>query len=350
MKRIVCLCLAVLGTVALAFAQEKEAEPAKSKLLNVTLDTRYDFKSNLDDDHGFRVNNLKVIVDGEVVPGVRYRIRQRLNSRHGSPDQVSHRENYIKAMDHAYVEIDAGKSWTFRAGKQNLLFGTFEFDRRPFTIYLPSMNYDDLDSYTIGVNTAYKINKQIFNVQIGNSTYPNYADKEFAKRAFALNFRWEGDLFNGLINTRYGLGVFQYDKHTNLPWLTLGTRLNLPKFFAELDYYNGKKRADLFDKANPMLVKDQSLILNMAYSLGKFTPMLKAVVDKRQADAKSLITVGADNRSCKSIQAAVEYRPFEHENLKDLSFHMAYANKHFNTNQGNQHLFLFGIAWMVKVL
>lgn len=334
------------GLLSLAFFTQVVAQEDKQeahKLLNIDIDTRFDFKSDFDSEYSFQTKNIKVILSGEVTPGIRYRLRQRLNK----PQDPLARDNTSKATDHAYLEFDAGNNWTFTVGKQSVQFGTFEFSYNPSDIYLSSLNNGDLDSYKLGINTAYRTKDQTFNLQIVNGDAPQFASKDYAKKGFGGLFLWEGSLFHGVLNTRYGLGVFHYDKEKYLPWITIGNRLNLDHFTAELDWFKGEKNAELFDEE--MLVHDQSVVVNFIYRVGKFSPQIKGVWDQRKTH-DNFTNLAQDNETTKAFQAALEYYPFESERLKDLRFHTAFQYKDYNTDKKNENILLVGVRWMFNVL
>lgn len=336
MKKILYTGIFAISMFTQVSAQELKVE--KPKLFNIELDTRFDLKTDFDSDYSFQINNLKVILSGEIRPGIRYKIRQRLNK----PQEPLGRDNASRATDHAFLEFDAGKDWTFTVGKQSVKFGTFEYDHNPADIYLASLNFNDLDAYKLGVNAAYKYKNQIFNLQVVNADAPQFASESFKNKGMGGLFMWEGNLFNGLLNTRYGVGMFQYNKHKGLPWVTIGNRLNLGGFRAELDWYRGKKHAETLDE--DVLAYDESLVLNLLYNIGKFTPQVKGILNYRkltETDDKVI--------NDKGIQFAVEYRPFEEKLLKDLRFHAVYFYSGDKVPDIHQNVALVGVRWLFKI-
>ncbi|MDR0231509.1 MAG: OprO/OprP family phosphate-selective porin [Dysgonamonadaceae bacterium] len=360
MKRIYTAIYAIL-LIASVSAQERESHKIferliwDDKMLNVMLDTRNDLRADFQDgdltNASFGAQTIKLWFVGDIIPGVRYRLRHRLNK-----PQNPLREGYSAATDQAWIAFDAGEKWTFTIGKQSVQFGTFEYDYNPADVYVPTMCFDDLDAYKTGVNVAYKISKQTLNFQVINSDAPQFASSEYAQKAFAGLFLWEGDLFDGKLKTRWGYGAFQHNNDKFFSWTTIGTQLNLGKFTVEMDYYNGERYMDYGyvvnnDNLGLRHVQDQSVSLNMKYDFGKIKPFLKEVWNHRYDK-----DFGRNAYENMSIQAVIEYYPFTNQYTKDFRFHVMYAYGYTNfrgnfsdlSDQNNQSL-LVGMRWLFKV-
>ncbi|MGM5631983.1 porin [Apibacter raozihei] len=325
------------------------------ELLEIRLDTRFDYQAKFNEhetqESGFRGQTLKIWFTGEIAPGVRYRVRHRLNK----PQNPLERDNLSGATDLAYIELDAGKNWTFRIGKQVVQFGTFEFDYLPSDVYLTTTCYDDLDAFKTGLNVAYKTGKQVFNLQVVNSDAPQFSTEKYKNKSLAGLFVWEGNLFNDLIKTRFGYGAFQHDSSKYYSWLTLGTKVTVNKFMAEMDWYMGDRNMN-FSSVVPTVegyrpVRDQSASLNLRYDFGKIKSLVKGTWNKRRDQLTS------SNYMTGGVQAGVEYYPFTNPLLKDLRFHAVYAytrtnyNGDFKAMEGiNQNMIIVGTRWMFKIM
>lgn len=324
------------------------------KMLNIMLDTRVDLQANFDNDGlndlSFRGQTIKLWVVGEIIPGIRYRLRQRLNR-----PQTPLREGYSAATDQAWIALDAGEHVTFTIGKQSVQFGTFEYDYNPADIYLGTMAFNDLDAYKTGVDVAFKFAGQVLHLQVVNSDASQFASEKYENKALAFAAMWEGNLFNNVLRTRWGYGAFQHNKDKFYNWITLGTQLNVDKFTAELDYYNGYRNMDYGymvdnDSLGLRYVKDQSLALNLKYDFGKWRPSVKGIWDKRHdKDADE------DAYESKGIEAALEFYPFTNPLVKDLRFFAAYSytNTEFKgefspLKNENAHQVLVGTRWLFK--
>lgn len=359
MKKIYIIIGALLVSLG-AFAQHKESQNILDKLLwddkmlNIMLDTRVDFQSTFNgsdlDEATFRGQTFKIWLVGEIIPGIRYRVRHRLNK-----PQTPLREGYSGATDQAWLAFDLGKKWTITAGKQSVQFGTFEYDYNPADIYQPTMAFDDLDAYKTGINVAFRFLGQTMNLQVVNSDAPQFASEEYKNKALAVAALWEGSLANGAIKTRWGYGAFQHTKTKFYQWLTAGTQFNIGKFTTEFDYYLGNRDMDYSavvetPDLGSRYVRDQSASLNLKYNFGKWRPFIKGTWNQRHDK-------DFDNNAYESlgIQTVMEFYPFTNTLVKDLRFHAAYA--YGNTNfegefaglsNKDTHMVLVGTRWLFK--
>jgi hypothetical protein len=362
MKKIFTVLFAILLIVNVS-AQHRNSYTTFERLvwddekLNIMLDTRNDFRTDFNNgdltNASFQAQAIKLWVVGEIVPGVRYRLRHRLNKA----TNPFYRDNYSSATDQAWIALDAGSKWTFTIGKQSVQFGTYEYDYNPADVYIPTMCFDDLDAYKTGVNVAYKATKgHTFNLQVINSDATQFASADYTQKALAGLFLWEGNMFDGVLGTRSGYGAFRYDGDKFLSWLTLGLQLNVGKFTTELDYYNGNRYMDYGYMVNVndlglRYVQDQSVSLNFKYDFGDVKPFVKGTWNQRY-DKK----FGSNAYENAGIQAVVEYYPFSgNKYIKDLRFHAmaAYNTTNFKgdftglENQDNISL-LVGMRWLFK--
>lgn len=353
---IVCLLLFALS----AFAQHRESENILEKLiwddkmLNIMIDTRVDLQTEFDKDKlenaSFRGQTFRVWFAGEIIPGIRYRVRHRFNK----PQTPLIRDNYSSATDQAWLAFDI-KDWTITVGKQSMQLGTFEYDYNGADIYLSTMVNGDIDLYKTGINVAYRFAGQVMNLQVVNSDAPQFASDKYKNKAFAMNILWEGDLFEKVLKTRWGYGVFQHSKKKFYNWITLGTQLNLGDFTTELDYFSGNRNMDygsVVDSTDLGLryVHDRSVALNMKYNFGRWKPSVKGVWNQRHDKIYD-----NDVYISKGLEAVLEYYPFTNSLIKDLRFHVAYVytNMDFQgefdqlKNQ-DTHILLAGTRWLFK--
>lgn len=361
MKKTTLIALALLAAGPAA-AQYRESHDVLEKLvwnrekLGVMLDTRLDLSTNFDE-HGlnslsFNGQTLKVWFAGEIVPGVRYRVRHRLNR----PQTPLERDNLSGATDHAWVAFDLGPNWTITAGKQSVQLGTFEYDYNPADIYLGTEIYNDFDGYKTGVDVAWKFLGQTLHAQIVNSDSPQFASPEYGSRAMAGSVLWEGHLFDGALDTRWGYSAFQHTGRKFYQWVTAGAQLDAGGLRAELDYYLGDRMMDYtatlgLPTADTRHVRDQSASLNLEYTFDKWRPFVKAVWSERRDQA-----LGAAAYYTRGIQAVAEYYPFRREETRDLRFHAAwmysrldFSGPYAGTPDTDTHTLLVGMRWLFKV-
>lgn len=324
-----------------------------NKLLNIKLDTRYDYSLKTEngnlEQNSFRQGALKVLVSGEIIPSVRYSLRQRLNKA-----QTVQRDNNSLATDWAYMEFDANK-FTFRVGKQIVLYGSIENDYNPTDLYSTTMCYDELIAYASGINIAYHLKKQTLNLQVTNVDESQFTDQKYANKAYAIILLWEGNLFNGLFKTRYSYGAFQHDKNTFYNWWIFGNQIIIDDLSIELDGYFGEKLMDYSASVNindlgQREVHDKSIDVNVKYKFNKFVPQIKCIWDERK---DKVMNASYTNRV---IQGGVEYYPFGGP-LKNLRFHSIYSftntsfhGKYKYLTDKNQNSVIIGGRWLFRVM
>lgn len=360
MKKLILMSVAFALALG-ASAQHRESHNILEKLiwneehLNIMLDTRFDLNTTITngdvDALSFNGQSLKVWFAGEIVPGIRYRVRHRLNK----PQTPLTRDNLSGATDHAWIAFDLGKNWTLTAGKQSVQLGTYEYDYSPADIYLGSMVYNDFDGYKVGVDAVWKFLGQTLHFQVVNSDSPQFANEEHANKALAGSVLWEGNLFNGVLKTRWAYSAFQHSDSKFYQWVTAGTQLNVGNFTTELDYYLGDRTMDYSSLvglgAENRHVRDQSAGLNLKYSFGRWHPFIKGVWNERRDqlfDEKAYQNWG--------VQGVVEFYPFQREVLKDLRFHLMYSynqtdfkGQFSELESLDTHSILFGMRWLFKV-
>lgn len=324
-------------------------------MLNIKLDTRFDFRYT--DEGGrteyanFETKVLRVLVTGEIVPGVRYALRQLLNRPSTAlGDGSGSGTNYF------WIAFDAGRrrDWTITIGKQTAMMGTYEFGYNAADVYMPTMVNSDFDFYHLGINTAYRFAGQTLNLQLMNAG-DQFATGDERKRAFAGALQWTGSLLDNLIGTKMGYALFQHHGSDFYQWLTAGLQINTGRLTTELDLYHGDRYLD-YSTTVPQRegrhhVRDISAAANFRLNLGKWRPSIKGIWDRRkdmELDSNVYGNLG--------IQAALEFYPFKETLLKDLRFHAVYSYKHTDfdgpfTSMGTKwvHTALVGMRWLMPV-
>lgn len=363
MKKYCCFFFFFVAFTLSLIAQnpaENEAAPIlkdvfskDNSFLQVKVDMRTDYQIRFSDkieEQTFRAQTFKLVLEGDIVQGIRYRLRHRLNKSQGPM-----RDNYGAATDMAYLEFDIGKQFSIRAGKQIVAFGTMEFDYNPADVYLFTMCNDDLPAYATGVMGTYEFLGQRLNLQLINS------DKQFTSVAYepigmAGLLLWEGSFFKDVLKTRYSYGLFQHNANKFYNWITLGTQLNIHKFTAEFDAFMGERQMDYGSVVgNPTLgvreVRDGSYSVNLKYDFGVVRPQLKCVYNKREDK------LSGGYYDSKGIQAVAEIFPFKKPLLVNLRFHAMYSflNTKFHgvysaLGEQNQNTILVGTRWFFRVL
>lgn len=324
--------------------------------LRVDLDTRVDLRyseGNEPEYSNFNLQNMRLVVTGEIAPGIRFRWRQRIN-RPTTPNP----DGSGAATDHIWVAFDVGhkKNWTLTVGKQFVQLGTYEFYYNGADTYLNTQVNGDFVNTRIGVNAAYRFLGQTLNFQLMNSG-DQMTDSNYSTRGLGAAIMWAGKLFDGIIGTRIGYAGFQHNSSKIYPWFTAGLQINTGAVTTELDFYQGDRILDY----SPVVegydgrhhVRDMSGAVNVALHLGKWRPAIKGILDHRRD-----MELKADAYENMGIQALLEFYPFPPDGvLKDLRFHAVYSYMRTNfegafrsMKDKNVNTVLVGMRWIIPIL
>lgn len=354
MKRLILVAFALL-TCLVGRAQYRDSENLWERLdwddskLHILLDTRFDFLYGTGtgaDQRQFNGQSLRLWLEGEIVPGIRYRLRHKLNR-----PQTPALDNLSDATDHMWIAFDIGKkrAWTITVGKQSVQLGTFEYDYNPADNYLSTQVNSGFDGHKIGVNAAWKFLGQTLNLQVFSPVSAQFTDADYRSKAMGGSVMWAGSLFKGALKTRTGYTVLQRSSKKTYDWFTTGWQVNAGGFTAEADYYLGGYNVDYATGGLGMReVRDQSAALNLRYGWKHWYPSVKGIWDNRR-DTQS----GSDVFQRFGVQAAVELYPFKgHKWVGDLRFHLVYSftttgykGVFRETPRVNRHQILAGVRW-----
>ncbi len=348
MKKLILLLLALLGALT-AHAQYRDSEDLFERLqwddekLHILLDTRFDFMYTTNPTQmRFNGQQLRLWVEGEIVPGIRYRFRHRMNR-----SQEPLWDGLAKATDNMYISFDIGKrkNWNITVGKMGLALGTYEFDYNGADLYLSSYVNNTMDYYKIGVSATYKFAGQSLTAHLFSPGAGQFATPEYQNKAIGGSLLYVGKFWNGVLNTRTAYTFMQHDATQMYSWLTTGWQVNAGRFTSELDCWLGDYNVDLMSDATTDLqrARDLSLSLLVRYSWEKWHPSLKAIFDHRWR---------GEGMSRFGLSAAVEFYPFKgHKWIDGLRFHAACTLLGWSDRRGDlmgldgQPQILAGMRW-----
>ncbi|ASF43735.1 porin [Capnocytophaga endodontalis] len=301
----------------------------------------------------FYARQLRWEVRGDITDRIFYRFRHRLNKSNARASL----DNLAKATDMLYAGFRLDDKWTLTAGKMCQAWGGFEFDLNPMNIYEYSDFLENMDNFMLGAMITYAPNENHeFNFQITDVRNDKFADIygttsptiSESKAPLTYIFNWNGNLFDNLVQTRWGGGLQSEADGYNNWLLMLGTKLNLPKFQVFFDYMMANEQLDRL-KYTPMsgttLVKDakyNSFVLKAEYQPA---PHWNIFAQGMYETAKSDLP----NNELKSIGyfAGVEYLPFEKQ---DLRFFLAYIGRSREKNNvtDNTNRVSLGLMYRIK--
>ena len=317
----------------LPMSQDGEENPIHKKFnMYFNFQSSFDLEKVKDQDMTaqFKARQLRLEVRGDITDRIFYRFRHRLNKSNAATSL----DNLAKATDMLYAGFRLDDKWALTAGKMCQAWGGFEFDLNPMNIYEYSDFIENMDNFMLGAMITYAPNKNHeFNLQITDvrndsfeTLYGTATNTINASKApLTYIFNWNGNLFDNLIQTRWGGGLQSEADGYNNWMLMLGTKLHLPKFQVFFDYMMANEQLDRL-KYTPMsstvLVKDakyNSFVLKAEYQP---IPQLNIFAQGLYETAKNDLT---DNKMTGiGYFAGVEYLPFEKQ---DLRFFLAYIGR-----------------------
>jgi opacity protein-like surface antigen len=356
-RKYIIACVAALTIGGTAIAQEalnlKDLSEKISSLdqknkafnfyLNIQNSANVYFNSGDYNGVNFKTNQMRLEMRGEVVKGVRYRVRQRLN-RGTSAEGL---DNLSRATDIASISLDLTKNFTITGGKQCAAFGGYEFDLNPIDIYQYSDMIDYMDNFLTGVDFAYRMNKQEFRFQVLNSR-TDYMDKiykgidgvEASKNALGYTINWNGNLFNGIVQTRWSYSLFEDAKDKYMNYIALGTQVKLgKKAQIQFDWMNSHEDIDRKGIVSEMLNKKggeyvramdvvyNSLVAKVDYRLSKkFNVYVKGMYETASYDGNKNEKLDDKFRTSYGYMAGVEY----HTIADGLKIFCNYTGRYFD--------------------
>ena len=201
---------------------------------------------------GFANKQLRLEIKGNITDKLFYRFRHRLNKS----DAAKSKDNFAKATDIMMVGYSFNDKLTVQAGKMCQIWGGFEFDENPMYIYQYSDMVDNMDNFTAGVVLSYKpVPTQEIAVEVSDADNDKFADyyggnvvatagsslRELKAVTGSNNpltyiVNWNGSFLNDVLQTRWAWGIQTQARHKYSRMITLGQKLNLPKFQWYFDY------------------------------------------------------------------------------------------------------------------
>lgn len=332
--------------------------------LNVYLNTQSAFEvvneTNNKMKAGFKVNQIRLELRGDLTNKIFYRVRHRLNK---STDNSISFDNLSLATDLFYIGFRLSDKISIMGGKVFQDLGGFEMDYNPIQVYAYSDFTNHIEGYMVGGTLSYRPQKNHeinFNVQnTRNQTFEaNYGEntgieKSGAPLTYTLN--WNGNLFENKFQTRWSVSYHQEAKGYSTKMYVLGTKLNLPKFQMILDYMGSTE--DLARTDDVLVIGESGGIkdvkLNSFLAKAEYQPSekLNIFVQGMYETAKSgeaLVDVITTKKNTLGYQAGVEYIPFKDQ---DLKFYAVYIGKKYNYHNADYNNFTnrFGLGMIYRI-
>ena len=326
--------------------KQAQAMPNTSEGIN-PIDKRFNmyfnFQSSLDAEKAegadmtakFKARQLRLEVRGNITDRIFYRFRHRLNR----PTAAVKLDNLATATDMLYAGFHIDDKWALTVGKMCQAWGGYEFDLNPMNIYEYSDFIDNMDNFMLGgmityaPNTNHEFNLQVTDVRNDSfeNIYANRGPQSTLKQSnvpltYILN--WNGFLFDGILQTRWGVGLQSEADGYNNTMVMLGTRVALPKFQAFLDYMRADEQLDRLNytpqsvngKGDPLKdTKYNTFVLKGEYQpIPSLNLFAQGIYETAESDLAGNKMTGL------GYYGGVEYLPFPSQ---DLRFFLAYVGR-----------------------
>ena len=355
-KMLFCIVAAVLAVNA--FAQggntgcggaDEDYASLYERLLNLekknenfNLFLNYSACFRLDDSwHGaFRAKQLRVEMKGTFGEHISYRIRHRLNMSNVAMSE----ENFAKATDVMMIGWRFNDNFTLMGGKMCQFWGGFEFDENPMYIYEFSEMVGNMDCFLTGLAFSWhpaQGHELVLNV---TNSYSGRFANEYGPAAITFDgtplqeanlplsylLNWNGSMFGGLLETRWGVGLYNQAKGYQDYLAFLGQKLVLPRFQCYFDWMSSWEGLDRLRLATTDFgggsyqtnVHYNSFVIKANW---QFTPgwnlMLKGMYDTASANGI------ANYRQVASGVCSLEYYPVQDQ---DFRVFLAYIGRNYN--------------------
>ncbi len=285
---------------------------------------------------GFKARYLVIRADGQIVPGLTYSWRQRLNKAHSD-------QSFFDATDWVYLNWSVGR-WNFQAGKEVVAIGGWEYDRAPIDLYGCSVFWNNIPCYDLGISAGYRItNSDMLTAQVVQSPFFTSGNRNM----YAYNLLWSGT--HGFFSALYSANLIEYEKGKYINYIALGNKFSFGRFALELDYMNRAASGQTF------LFRDCSVMGELSYSPDdRWRIHAKMTYDVNRSGTAADFTV-TDGTELTMAGAGVEYYPLR-KNRHTLRLHAnCYYSWGRNVNLAdvmqNKTLFVSaGLTWDMNLL
>ena len=227
---LVVLCVVSLGGKAQDSGDGIVLERKGSRLTRLQFETRLAWMGEyldgqmMDENTGFKGQFFNLRMDGQIVKGLDFSYRQRLNRRT--------EQTFWDATDWVTLTWHVNPHWQLSAGKQVVAIGGYEYDRAPIDLYYCSEFWQHIPCYQLGVSTTWKINTQhALLLQLCNSPLRPWV----GNNQYGVNLMWTGHV--KAWQTLWSYNMMQRGRGEWMCFLALGNRFELtPWMNLEADY------------------------------------------------------------------------------------------------------------------
>lgn len=232
---------------------------------HLTTDVRVDWQNvwrdgkTENDNSGFEGKYFMFRVDGEIIPGLTYSWRQRLNKQHSDA-------TFFDATDWVYLDY-AWKRFSFSAGKEVVAIGGWEYDCYPVNIYSASVFWNNINCFQLGVQAGFRPDRgSQLSLQVVQSPFHTTKDRNL----YGYNLFWNGRY--GIFHALWSANLMQYAQGRYISYLSLGNRFDIGPVQVELDVMNRAASHQAFFGRDMTLVGQVAWCPNAAWRVhAKYT-------------------------------------------------------------------------------
>lgn len=225
-------------------------------------------------DYGFNGKYFNIAVGGEFGKHFSYFFRQRIIANKGS-------SSLFDNTDFLYLQYNINPQWGFRAGKEALAIGGFEYDAPPIDVFYYTKLWGSIYCFQLAASAIYtdKAGRNKLILQIGNSPYVYSTEdnihKDWKKGLLAYSFMWSGNFphFKAL----YSINLFERERGRFVNYISLGNKIIFNNFSWYIDYMN---RAVVYDK----FFSDFSVVSRMDINIRDINLFIKGGYDQNKAE------------------------------------------------------------------
>lgn len=270
-----------------------------------------------DEDMRFSVYYARISIRGKLNDELSYHFKLRLNEsftakNDGLPD----------AVDYAYIDHKVSDFFKIRMGKQYINQGGWEGTYSSKNLYgIKKSNSENLQEfsdgrYRTGLGFLFNYGPHQFNLQLANNSF-----EEENAAAFIVGTQVIGSYMDGTLRP-----IFTYAKDTRTAQdpngsamkdlkastiisMGVGLQYNRDSLKVELDYLTMEdEQKDRATNAADDDEKLKSTVLRTSYKIGKWTPIIKYVMDKHDI-------AGEDYSKTTSYTLAAEFKPWMNQSF-----------------------------------
>lgn len=309
-------------------------------LVSLRTDVRIDWQhewtdgKTSDSNSGFKGQYFIFRVDGEIIPGLTYSWRQRLNKPHKDA-------SFWDATD--WINLDyAFDRYNFTVGKQVVAIGGWEYDRYPIDLYSTSLFWQNIPCFQLGVAGGIRIGNSKINAQVTQSMFHTSSNSNM----YGYNLQWVGNY--GFYEAMWSANLTEYAPGHYINYLVLGNRFKMGRWSLDLDIFNRAARHQTFFGKDMSVIAELSWRPNDAWRVhGKFT----YDVNKSGTDADLVVHNGTE---LSMAGAGVEFFPLR-KRRTTLRLHAnCYHSWGHNANAGDvmqdgSTMLDFGVRWYMDL-